>query len=436
MSSGDDLKAGRYNYAENRTILGAQRPEAGKDFDGDWIFKAAPEVGNNRPGGDVDGIHGIGSRGGAGIKGWGGLEDHFDRDRGAAGVVGVGGEVDVDKFGGDGVVGFGGRGNRREGGVGVVGRGGAGSAGVPGESGNTRDGPGVMGFSEQNDAVIGVSAGGGVSGVFGFNSNNRSMAFGVFGATASPTGAGVSGRNDANVGVSGFSSQGIGVSGTGNNLYGVLGVGRTGVHAEGRLTAMFAHSATGHGITAIVDKPGKYAGLFKGDVYVSGDLTVLGGGAKSAAVRIRDGSVRRLYSMESPESWFEDFGEGRLRRGRTTVRIPPDFASVIRTDRYYVFVTPHGDCGGLAVVSRTRTGFEVRELNNGTTNVAFSYRIVAKRRDIKGARLERVKVPDLPSVHHRQHVEVPDRRAEATQFARRGSGAKASRPIRRREQSK
>ena len=426
MSSGDDMKAGRYNYAENRTILGAQKPEGGKDFDGDWIFKAAPEVGNNRPGGDVDGIHGIGSRGGAGIKGWGGLEDHADRDRGAAGIVGVGGDVTPGKFGGDGVVGFGGRGNGLPGGVGVVGRGGLGSSGVPGESGNTRDGVGVMGFSTQNDAVIGISGGAAVSGVFGFNSNIRSMAFGVFGLTASPTGAGVSGRNDANVGVSGFSSQG----------YGVLGVGRTGVHAEGRLTAMFAHSATGHGITAVVDKPGKYAGLFKGDVYVSGDLTVLGGGAKSAAVRTRDGSVRRLYSMESPESWFEDFGEGRLRRGRTTVRIPTDFASVIRTDRYYVFVTPHGDCGGLSVVSRTRTGFEVRELNNGTTNVAFSYRIVAKRRDIKGARLARVRVPDLPSVHHRQHVEVPDRREEATQFARRGSNAKASRSIRRRDQSK
>jgi hypothetical protein len=55
---------------------------------------------------------------------------------------------------------------------------------------------------------------------------------------------------------------------------------------------------------------GQAAGWFDGRVVVDGHLLVFG--AKGAVVRQRDGSHRMLYSVESPESWFEDFGESRL----------------------------------------------------------------------------------------------------------------------------
>ena len=48
-----------------------------------------------------------------------------------------------------------------------------------------------------------------------------------------------------------------------------------------------------------------------------------------------------------------------------------------------MFVTPEDDCRGLCVRNKTTTSFEVRELQGGTSNVAFSYRIVARRKDIK-----------------------------------------------------
>lgn len=99
--------------------------------------------------------------------------------------------------------------------------------------------------------------------------------------------------------------------------------------------------------------------------------------------------------MESPESWFEDFGEAQLRNGRIIVRIPKDFAPFIRTNRYHVFVTPYGKCGGLAVTSRNAKQFEVSELNSGKSNVRFSYRIVAERADIAGKRLEKVQIEPL-----------------------------------------
>jgi hypothetical protein len=116
------------------------------------------------------------------------------------------------------------------------------------------------------------------------------------------------------------------------------------------------------------------------------------GGAKSAAVR-SNGSLKRVYSLESPESWFEDFGSGQLSGGQATVSLETDFASIVHTDAYRVFLTPDNDCKGLYVTGRSGGSFTVRELQGGTSNVGFDYRVVAKRADIAGARLEDVDEP-------------------------------------------
>jgi hypothetical protein len=87
--------------------------------------------------------------------------------------------------------------------------------------------------------------------------------------------------------------------------------------------------------------------------------------------------------MESPELWFEDFGAAKLEAGRTIVKLDADFAKVVELKEYHVFVTPADDCRGVYVCNKTATSFEVRELQGGTSNVAFSYRIVAQRKDIK-----------------------------------------------------
>ena len=69
---------------------------------------------------------------------------------------------------------------------------------------------------------------------------------------------------------------------------------------------------------------GAYAGAFYGPVIVGGNFTVVGG-AKSAAVPHPDGSHRRLYCVESPESWFEDFGEAELICGEAVDRTRSGF---------------------------------------------------------------------------------------------------------------
>jgi hypothetical protein len=144
---------------------------------------------------------------------------------------------------------------------------------------------------------------------------------------------------------------------------------------------------------------GAYSGLFTGGkgLIVYGDLTVAGG-AKSAAVKGADGKLRRLYSVESPESWFEDVGSGHLSNGSATVQLEPGFAGVVKTDAYHVFPVANGDCKGLYVSNRTPSSFSVHEQQGGTSNVSFSYRVIAKRKDIEGARLEHVEEPLMPTL--------------------------------------
>src|SRR5262249_24983493 len=122
------------------------------------------------------------------------------------------------------------------------------------------------------------------------------------------------------------------------------------------------------------------AGVFHGNVVVTGQIFA---GIKDAIVPSPDGSTRLLHCMESPEHWFEDFGSARLTRGRATVKLDADFAKVVTLNGYRVFLTPEGDCHGVYVRNKRGSSFEVRELQGGRSNVAFSYRIVAKRKDIK-----------------------------------------------------
>jgi hypothetical protein len=138
---------------------------------------------------------------------------------------------------------------------------------------------------------------------------------------------------------------------------------------------------------------GAYAGLFYGPVAVSGDFTVFG--AKSAAVPHPDGTHRRLYCVESPESWFEDFGKSQLECGAADVMIDRDFAAVALLDDYHVFLTQYGAMDVLSVTEQTSKGFRV-EAKDLTSTTRFSWRIVAKRKDIPAPRFEPVTVPAEP----------------------------------------
>jgi len=253
-----------------------------------------------------------------------------------------------------------------------------------------------------------------------------SKAAGVFGFADGPfeqpiASSGVLGINDKSVGVIGSSlevigvwgstNQGIGVFGTTNlgagvptnkitdQGIGVIGLANTGVGAAGMSiagTGVFGSSESG------------LAGHFKGAVMIEGDLTIVGG-TKSAAVPHTDGSYRQMYCMESPESWFEDFGEARLVNGKGEVQLDPDFAALVDVNNYQVFLTAYGDSRGIFVATRNATGFRVSEQQGGTSNVSFDYRVVARRKDVAAGRLAKVTLPDVSN-----KTQLPDPRLKIT----------------------
>ena len=178
---------------------------------------------------------------------------------------------------------------------------------------------------------------------------------------------------------------------------------------------MYGLSAKGHGLVgatstaggaAVVGAtngvPGAYAGAFYGPVAVSGDFTVFG--AKSAAVQHPDGSHRRLYCVESPQSWFEDFGKARLDDcGRAAIAIDADFAAVTDLSDYHVFLTAYGIDRPLFVTEQTASGFVVNATESASRPAgvsratgSFSWRVIARRKDIDGARFAPVVVPTAP----------------------------------------
>src|SRR5512138_395758 len=81
------------------------------------------------------------------------------------------------------------------------------------------------------------------------------------------------------------------------------------------------------------------------------------------------------------EDWIEDVGEVELIGGWAEVALPEDFARLIDTDHYQVFITSYGPAQ-LFVQNRTARGFEIHALTSRRMKRTFStscgYRVIAQ----------------------------------------------------------
>ena len=120
-------------------------------------------------------------------------------------------------------------------------------------------------------------------------------------------------------------------------------------------------------------------------LYVNGSFTATG--SKSSLVETASYGKRKLYAVESPENWFEDFGSGKLTDGQVIIELDRIFIETVNTEApYHVFLTPNGDCTPY-VTQKTSLSFKV--VSHGEQpNCAFDYRVVAKRKGYEQARLE------------------------------------------------
>jgi hypothetical protein len=150
----------------------------------------------------------------------------------------------------------------------------------------------------------------------------------------------------------------------------------------------------GTAVLALINDSTGWAGMFTGignGIRVSVPAGKVGleviDGSKSAVVGTEDGA-RLLYTEESTEVWFTDYGFGQLEDGLAVIPIDSVFAQTVNLEQpYHVFVQVYGDAE-VYVTDRTAAGFEVH-LRDGDPGVEFSYRIVGKRIGYEDDRLER-----------------------------------------------
>ncbi len=263
-------------------------------------------------------------------------------------------------------------------------------------------GVGVRG-SAQGTEGIGVTA----DGPLGLQALGSASA-GVYAQSLVAGGQGVYGyaTATAGTGVYGYAPVGTGVYGITNTTYqyGVLGTSTaTSSIAIGGIAIANGSSAFSGGTT----NPNAYAGYFQGTVVVQGNFGVTGN--KSAIIQHpRTGDHRLVYCVESPEAWFEDFGEGTLAGGKAEVKLDPDFAALIHADTYHVFLTGYDEHGeGLVVSERRAEGFVVKERKGAAGSGRFSWRVVGKRADVKAERLGKFVMPNLP-LPDTSKFKVPD----------------------------
>lgn len=274
-----------------------------------------------------------------------------------------------------------------------------------------------MGLTAQNSAAAGTGIGNGV-----FAATQQSNGFGVYALNLNTTGTAILGVGNnlqnytlvnggsggaffANLtGAYGYAdaTNGIGVYGkaiSATQSYGVVGVANNASPAAPAEGAGGAFVGSNYGISAI--QTNGAANIQTAAGYFVGDATTLveafsntnthykiwgsAGGSVSTCVEDLNGEPVTLHAIETPEFYFQDYGEAKLVNGRAHITIDPILAKNIAINEKHplrVFVQLEGDCNGVYVTNKTATGFDVVELNGGTSNTAFQWSITCNVADM------------------------------------------------------
>jgi hypothetical protein len=263
-------------------------------------------------------------------------------------------------------------------------------------------------------------------GVFGRNTSGTTDSVGYLGGTYGAYGVAPGGGGFFDT-PSGFTSAGCFVGGS--NVGDALFAAASGDGVSGRFQSDGANNSDGVLIihnnrgncldinnsnpsatsSRLADMTGTGASAFGVFISVPAGHTGLSvvSGTKNCVTRTSQGP-RFMYCEEASEVWFTDYGFGELVNGRAKVKIDPLMAETVNLDeRYYVFVQSNSeDCRGLAIVNRSATGFDVVELNGGSSSGEFSYRLVAKRRGYEALRLEHCPQAELdPNLYPERRLE-------------------------------
>lgn len=250
---------------------------------------------------------------------------------------------------------------------------------------HSSDGYAMLGTTGGGYPAVGGVNGGAGNGLYGTSETG----IGVYGRTNSTSSSGVIGIQTGYLtsDFSGYWNPG-GFFGGRNGVIGVTKeVGGYGVFGVAKADNSF-------GISGLNNATSGYAGYFYSSitngVYIYSPIGTtalsVAGGTKNAVVETDEGSTL-LYSEESTEVWFTDYGFGTINDHFVQIIIDPLFAQTVNLEEpYHVFLQAYGDTV-LYVTNRTPHSFDVH-ISEGALPVDFSYRIVARRLGYENARLE------------------------------------------------
>ncbi len=224
-----------------------------------------------------------------------------------------------------------------------------------------------------NDAARGYNFWGDLYtfGVGGWNYNDYSRCGGTFGADVNGAYWGSLGYRSSgllNYGVYGSAAY---ASGAGRMTNGV----RTGV-GSGFYGDLMGGWVRGD-IMGLSTQGSLFAAYNVGNTYTTGFHADL----------VKTGStVTPAFAVTSTSVKVYDDGSATLANGTVRVNFTPEYAALVKGNgNPTVTVSPMGNCNGLYIVSVDEAGFTVAEMNNGTSNVAFTYITVGKRVDVSNA---------------------------------------------------
>lgn len=201
---------------------------------------------------------------------------------------------------------------------------------------------------------------------------------GVDGFTIQSKGVGVYGYNT--------NSSGTGIIGAGNNVFGggYYLIAGSGGAFTGSTTGLYATYTSSGSPTQAIYTEDNVGNIVRVN-YWSGttQYKIFGAGTVSTVAENLDNKSKVvLHAPEAPEILFEDYGQGKLVNGKAHIDIDPIFSkNVAINDKHplRVFIQLEGDCNGVYVTNKSKTGFDVVELQKGNSNVSFQWHIVCNR---------------------------------------------------------
>jgi Collagen triple helix repeat (20 copies) len=230
------------------------------------------------------------------------------------------------------------------------------------------DGTGY-GVTTSNDATRGYSFWGDVYtfGTSGFNYNDYSRCGGILGAEQAGSYWGSLGyRSSAllNYGVYGSSAYASGGGRFSNSV-------RTGV-GSGFYGDLMGGWVRGD-ILGLTTMGSMYAAYNLGNTYNTG---------YHADLVQSEGKITPAYAVTSTKVKVYDDGSANLINGTARIEFSSEYSLLISGNgKPTITVSPMGQCAGLYIVSVDEKGFTVAEMNNGNSNVEFSWIAIGKRSD-------------------------------------------------------